>query len=379
MLKQRGMRFIRCINWWHIGKTWLLIGFLLFFCEVLIYYIVLLQCTWPQIETNTRHSTVKAALLADTHLLGPRFGHWFDKLRREWQMYRTFQTTMTLHNPQVVFILGDIFDEGYHCSEEEFNNYVKRFHSLFSVPENTKLYVVIGNHDIGFHYRVSRRLKERFEKSFNVSAVEMLTINGNIFVLVNSMALQGDNCFLCKPAEEKLKEIHEKLRCAKIHPDEEKCKNYSSLPPYSPPIFLQHFPLYRSSDAHCLEPDAAPPEIINEPFRETWECLSKQSTNKILDLLEPRVAFSGHTHHGCFTLHRERIPEWTIPSFSWRNKNDPSFILATFAPDAYMVTKCYMPKESTIVNFYTLGCTAILIWMYFTRYRFFRGAYYKEK
>lgn len=50
--------------------------------QVLIYYIVLLQCTWPQIETNTRHSTVKAMLLADTHLLGPRFGHWFDKLRR---------------------------------------------------------------------------------------------------------------------------------------------------------------------------------------------------------------------------------------------------------------------------------------------------------
>ena len=45
-------------------------------------------------------------LLADTHLLGPYRGHWFDKLRREWQMHRAFQTAITLHKPEVVFILG---------------------------------------------------------------------------------------------------------------------------------------------------------------------------------------------------------------------------------------------------------------------------------
>lgn len=67
-----------------------------------------------------------------------------------------------------------------------------------------------------FCCRISRHLKERFEKSFNVSSVEMINIRGNIFVLVNSMALQGDNCFLCKPAEQKLKEIAEILNCAKV-------------------------------------------------------------------------------------------------------------------------------------------------------------------
>ncbi|GIY03056.1 metallophosphoesterase 1 [Caerostris extrusa] len=357
MIRLKGMRFMRCINWWHLGKTSLLVGFLFFLCEVLIYYIVLLQCTWPQIETTTRHSTVKAMLLSDVHLLGPRFGHWFDKLRREWQMYRTFQTAMTLHNPQVVFILGDIFDEGHQCSEVEFNNYVKRFHSVFSVPDNTKLYVVIGNHDIGFHYGISPQLKERFERSFNTSSVEMLVINSNIFVLVNSMALHGDNCFLCKPAEDKLKEISETLQCAKDGGVSKQCKKYKSLPMYSPPIFLQHFPLYRPSDSHCKEPDSAPSQIINEPFREFWDCLARGSTKK------PRAAFSGHTHHGCFTLHRERIPEWTLPSFSWRNKNDPSFILATFAPDIFKITKCYMPKESTVIRLYMLVPLQMDFWL----------------
>lgn len=48
-------------------------------------------------------------ILSDTHLIGPFKGHWFDRLRREWQMYRSFQTAITLFNPEVVFILGNLF------------------------------------------------------------------------------------------------------------------------------------------------------------------------------------------------------------------------------------------------------------------------------
>merc|ERR550517_1891817 len=47
-------------------------------------------------------------VLADTHLLGSRNGHWFDKLRREWQMHRAFQTAQTYFSPQHVFFLGDL-------------------------------------------------------------------------------------------------------------------------------------------------------------------------------------------------------------------------------------------------------------------------------
>lgn len=136
--------------------------------------------------------------IADTHLLGPKEGHWFDKLRRsislhvvchlifikkefimnyyfrEWQMYRVFQTMMSIHGPEVVFVLGiyiyidilsqknhyfsliyylgDVFDEGQWCSSTEFENYMRRFYSLFYVPKDTRLYVVAGNHDMGFHY-----------------------------------------------------------------------------------------------------------------------------------------------------------------------------------------------------------------------------------
>lgn len=347
-----------------LGKTLLLTSFLVFFCEVLIYYIVLLQCTWPQISSD--YTPLKTALLADTHLLGPRFGHWFDKLRREWQMYRTFQTMMAVHNPKAVFILGDIFDEGQHSIDHDFDAYVRRFHQLFYVSSSTDLFVVAGNHDIGFHYRVTRKLSQRFSKAFNMSSVEMLTLEGNTFVLINSMAMEGDGCFLCKPAEEKLNHISEILRCSKGD-NSANCDKVKKLPQYSKPVVLQHFPLFRPSDIECKEPDVAPTELIGIPFRESLECLSKESSEKLLDLLEPRAVFTGHTHHGCLTVHRAKIPEWTISSFSWRNKKNPSFLLAVFTPDNFAVSKCHMPNENTVILLYIAGGIVIFLWLLFSR------------
>lgn len=37
---------------------------------------------------------------------------------REWQMERAFQTALWLLQPEVVFILGDIFDEGKWSSSQ---------------------------------------------------------------------------------------------------------------------------------------------------------------------------------------------------------------------------------------------------------------------
>lgn len=81
---------------------------ILIYCEVIIYYVVIGQCSWPHLIkkgsfiAQDEVEPLKMMLLADTHLLGPKRGHWFDKLRREWQMHRTFQTALTLHRPHVV-------------------------------------------------------------------------------------------------------------------------------------------------------------------------------------------------------------------------------------------------------------------------------------
>lgn len=50
-------------------------------------------------------------------MLGPFKGHWADKLRREWQMHRTFQSSITLFRPDVVFILGKFLLDETLCDQ----------------------------------------------------------------------------------------------------------------------------------------------------------------------------------------------------------------------------------------------------------------------
>ena len=340
------------------------------FCEYLVYYFVLIQCAWPMLDphkvdvtitpTKSDEIPVHAMFLADTHLLGSKNGHWFDKLKREWQMYRAFQTMVTIHKPDIIFILGDLFDEGQWSSSTEFYQYIERFHSLFSVPKNTYLYVVAGNHDIGFHYAITPYLNQRFVNGLKSPSVKRISIRGNHFVLINSMALEGDGCFLCRPTEIALNKIAAHLKCAKGVGNN--CDNDNTISRYSRPIILQHYPMYRESDEVCNELDEAPEEVKSIKFRERWECLSKEASEQLLDILNPRLIINGHTHHGCRRMHRQDTMEFTIPSFSWRNKDNPSLLLGVFTPNNYSVSKCYMPMESTEIKIYIISIVCLFIY-----------------
>lgn len=367
----------------HLTKLLFCLG-IFFYCEVIIYYVVIGQCSWPSLHDHSQQKKpslqkeaepLQMMLLADTHLLGPRKGHWFDKLRREWQMYRTFQTALTLQSPHVVAFLGDVFDEGQWSNDKQFDTYMERFWELFYIPRGTKMLVVAGNHDIGFHYRMHKSFVDRFDKTFNTSAVHMKTIKGNTFVLINSMAMHMDNCNLCARAEALLKDVERRLQCSLAL--DSKMTSQHNVPPketctkvefehHSRPVLLMHFPLYRTSDSECSEPDAAPYPDRNEVFREKWDCLSEKATETVLSALQPRAVFTGHTHHGCLTYHRGDIPEWTLPSISWRNKKSPSFTLAVFTPDDFAVSKCYIPQETTVVLIYVTSAVLLVSWCVFS-------------
>ncbi|XP_022914166.1 metallophosphoesterase 1 [Onthophagus taurus] len=352
----------------------LAVTFMFFFNEFLIYYVTQIQCSWPELDKNTeevkikptKEEPVKAIIIADTHLLGSRNGHWFDKLRREWQMYRAFQTAMILHKPDLVFVLGDLMDEGLWCGNEEFKRYVERFYSLFNIPDDVQMYLAVGNHDIGFHYGISPYLNNRFVTGFNSPSVQLVSLKGNHFVLINSMALEGDGCFLCKPAEMQIKKIQNLFECTK-RPNTTSCKDASKLITFSRPILMQHFPLYRKSDIECTDDDAAPEDIKKQLFKEKWQCVSKEASNQLLKQLHPRLVVSGHTHHGCT---RKLVigdgVEISIPSFSWRNKNNPNYGMAIFTPNNYAFSKCKMPQESTVIHLYILSVLVILCWIIYS-------------
>lgn len=132
-----------------------------------------------------------------------------------------------------------------------------------------------------------------------------------------------DGCYFCETAENDLLKIAAQLKCAKEGTKSACHYVNKKLPFYSRPILLQHFPTYRRSDAVCIERDI--PEI--EVYRENWEVLSRDATNFLAENFNPCVAFSGHSHHYCRTRTIWDAEEYTLASFSWRNKNNPSFLL----------------------------------------------------
>ncbi|UJR21283.1 hypothetical protein I4U23_024375 [Adineta vaga] len=360
-----------------LAKIIFLLILIFIYCEFVIYYFVLLTCSWPQLSKVDQDFTIKSSndrnqkplhvmFISDTHLLGSREGHWLDKLRREWQMHRSFQSARFLFDPHVIFFLGDVTDEGKWCSDQEWETTVQRFHSLFSVPSDTKLYVLAGNHDVGFHYDVSDGRLKRFEASFQAPHVRLITIDNNdnnniYFILINSMAFEGDQCRLCARAEQELNEIIQDLKQARIS---------------SKPILLSHFPLYRMSDANCtqwVQSSSSYTSARFVPHKERFDVLSREASQHLLETIQPRLVFTGHTHDFCYTRHTgingRLIPEWTVPSFSWRNRDDPSLMLLSITTNNQRVSHCYLPRETTIFWSYGIGGCLWIFYILFGRRR----------
>ncbi|XP_028659074.1 metallophosphoesterase 1 isoform X2 [Erpetoichthys calabaricus] len=339
------------------------------FCEFLIYYTVMFSCVWPDNEATLSSQrgegstpVLKTLVLSDTHLLGAINGHWFDKVRREWQMERAFQTALWLLQPEIVFILGDIFDEGKWSSSEDWEDDVRRFRQMFRHPTNTELLVVVGNHDIGFHYEMSWFKLQRFEKVFNITSARIVTKKGVNFLLVNSVALHGDGCSICQDVEDELIKISRALNCSiQKNVMKEQCRDIEHLPA-SRPILLQHYPLYRISDVECTGEDAATLEERNLVFKQQYDSLSLVASHKLLWWFQPRLILSGHTHSACEKLHSGKFLEISVPSFSWRNRNNPSFILGSISSYNFTLSKCFLPRESTVISIYcSAGALLIII------------------
>lgn len=235
---------------YFLAKILLFILLIFIYCELLIYYFVLLGCSWPQLSKLEQDFTIDPPkesnskplhimLISDPHLLGAHEGHWFERLRHDWQLYRAYQSAHFLFEPQLTFVLGDLSDYGHLHSDQQWNKTVQRFRSIFSISANRHFYALPGNRDIGFHYEVTDEHLRRFAQSFQTADVQLVTVDKEMihFILINSMAFEGDQCRLCERAEQELTDIVDRLK---------------QMYPKTRPVLLSHFPLYRTSDTKCL-------------------------------------------------------------------------------------------------------------------------------
>lgn len=175
--------------------------------------------------------------------------------------------------------------------------------------------------------RLRRHYSDRFSNVFNESDNVLITIKNTHFVLLNSITLYGDACEFCSKTEDDIQKMSERLNCARGKTNLSFCQHLKDkLSFYSRPILIQHYPTFRKDDRVCLEHDYD--EL--EEFKESHEVLSKNATNLISKTLNPVVAFCGHSHHYCRSMTMWNVEEFTVASFSWQHKPNPSFLLVNF-------------------------------------------------
>ena len=357
--------------------------------NILIYWNIS-RCIWPSLEPKGQNM-IKVMFIADTHMKVKTFGNYLENSLREFQMYSNFEFAINMLRPEIVFILGDVFDDGESVDDQTFQTLVNRHEKLFSrkysslllfestvyetysKPKLTKyktcsrivgpdVRTVAGNHDIGFHYTMTKKLKSRFDVSFGTDSVKLIRINDINFVTINSITLEGDYCMLCSDAERKLKTIGSEL-----------CSNSLQCSSQMGPIVLTHFPFFRLNDNHCGHDwDSMPESLKYEPFVQKWDCLSENATKLIIDSLKPRFVITGHTHYGCVTRHTESLFEWTVSSFNYRNIQNPSLLLAKISKTKYSVIKCILINEWILyfVDFIIITTFSIISFKILFRKRF---------
>uniref|UniRef100_A0A2K6C7C6 Uncharacterized protein n=1 Tax=Macaca nemestrina TaxID=9545 RepID=A0A2K6C7C6_MACNE len=67
-----------------------------------------------------------------------------------------------------------------------------------------------------------------------------------------------------------------------------------------------------------------------------------------------------HMHSTCEVHHGGRIPELSFPSFSWRNRNNPSFTMGSITPTDYALSRCHLPREDVVLIIYC-GAVGFLV------------------
>jgi len=255
-------------------------------------------------------------------------------------------------SPTHVFVLGDLFSSQY-TSDREFESRLRRYESIFE-NVNVPVYNITGNHDLGYAGEVTPQRLQRFEKVFGKVNDEVI-IADHVIGIVNSVNVDVS---LEKELQKQTWEHMNKLSA------QAKKGNM-------PLIMMTHIPLHKETfeeknfeniwtKQKKLEPCAERSYTVfnSNGHIDVQNMILPESTQTILNSIEPSFVFSGHDHDGCIYRHNEKTVEYTIRSMMGEfggyagifeiHRNGPS----DPEPFSYYYTPCtFVSTTTTTVTF----------------------------
>ncbi|KAL8170789.1 hypothetical protein V2J09_022593 [Rumex salicifolius] len=292
------------------------------------------SCSWPHPKTNAEGNHgdyVKVAVITDPQLtdrtslpLTPKsLALETVQFYSDLYMRRAFVGSILPFKPDVLLFLGDYFDGGHIMFDEEWEDSLNRFKHIFGLntPDrinDMKVHYIPGNHDIGYaaHIYNKPEVVKRYEEVFGTRNYK-ITLGKIDFIAIDGQAIDGyKGRALASLTWEFVKKV----------PIES-----------NPRVLLTHIPLYRPDQTFCGPHRTLPiidqriafagynKEIVYQNY------VTEESSNNLLDLIQPVLVLSGHDHDQCSVTHVTKngpVKEHTVGTVSWQQGNlYPSFML----------------------------------------------------
>ncbi|XP_031551473.1 metallophosphoesterase 1-like [Actinia tenebrosa] len=197
-----------------------------------------------------------------------------------------FEAAVKFVKPDVIIFLGDLLDEGFESTNEEFSVYTQRFDRIFNVPNDIHKIYLAGDNDIGGEGPdvLSSQTVGRFTKHFG-PLNDIINIKSFQFVKINTVSFLRFSV----PAYKEEKETYN-ATLQFIHGISSRMKDDTTT------IVLAHAPL---------------PNMPSDLYHE------------FISKTKPKISLAGHLHKHLQVYHRIKNPvatfwEYVIPTCSYR-------------------------------------------------------------
>ncbi|KAJ1881904.1 hypothetical protein LPJ57_001303 [Coemansia sp. RSA 486] len=280
---------------------------------------------------------------------------------------KSYRFLQTLKQPQKIIFLGDLMDGGREWTDKQWVREFHRYQSIFANrnPEKTQIYNMAGNHDIGIGNTVVDHALDRFHKYVGPTN-QILDIADHQVILLDTLTLENDDPNKSRASRQLLDHIAKKSM-----PDNKQ----------QPRVLFTHVPLWRPPQTYCgKERQSKHGYLLNRRGYQFRDQLFQNTTQHILQTVQPTVIFSGDDHDSCTVEHEvpgyanhsnsnsNKATEYTIGAFGWASGVPiASYALLTLYPrtetmePTLMVQRCFLPYQLGIYKVYLASLAASMM------------------
>lgn len=306
-------------------------------------------CHWPEPEG------FQMMLIADPQLIDyhtyPGRPSWLIKVSQlvtNNYLYKNYRALNNQLSPKIKVFLGDYLDNGRLDYENvatgsTINNYNHERAKFRYIFDDTSMYNVPGNHDVGWENGVTQDALDRFHDNFGYSNM-VKPFSGFDLIFLDSLSLSNN--------------VNESI----YGPPRAFVDNLAKTPKENKRILFTHVPLWKDDQSLCgplRESDSFP---ISKGFQ-YQTVLDKELSNELLTKLDLDMIFSGDDHDYCEYVHfldnhNKQVTEVTVKSMSMAmGISKPAVelvsLVETDTEKRFKYDICYLPKPYDEVIIYS--------------------------